>query len=105
MLLLRLMLAPHAPHQFTAWLLLQEAITPEHPDPSAKTLGVGWSMAIPLISLSGYPDTSTTGQGSHVIQCEAEPFIAIGTPPATSSIGTEGERAPCSVQTKPTPAL
>jgi hypothetical protein len=99
------LLAPHVPHEFTAWVILEEAITPEHPDPSAKTLGEGWSMGIPLISLSGYPDTNTTGQGPHVIQCEAEPFIAIGTPPATAPIGTEGEHAPCTVQTKPVAAL
>ena len=99
------LLAPHALHEFTAWVILEEAITPEHPGPAPKTLSEGWSIAIPLISLNGYPDANTTGQGPHVIRCEAEPFIAIGPPPASAPIGTEGEHAPCTVQMGPTPAL
>lgn len=99
-------LYPHDPHPFTVWVILNEALTPDHPVPSAKTLGEGWSMAIPILAPDGYPDIKTTGQGPRVISCEQEPFIVpAGTPPTTAAIGTEGENAPCTVQIKPVPAF
>lgn len=95
---------PHTPDNFTVWVILNEAITPNEPNPSPKRLGEGWRMWIPDVLVDGTL-AGTTVQGSRVVNCgtAGEPFIFVaGDAPASYSPGVG--RTPCVVQTKPVTA-
>jgi hypothetical protein len=66
-------LQPHVPHPFTLWAILDKAITPNDPHPSAKELGQGWGMDIPTIDVNGTPATRGIAVGGpHVIVCKPQ---------------------------------
>ncbi len=66
-------LQPHVPHLFTLWAILDKAITPNDPHPSAKELGQGWGMDIPTIDVNGTSATQGIAAGGpHVIACKPQ---------------------------------
>jgi len=101
-------LQPHAPHQFTAWAILDDAITPNEPHPSPRRLGSQWRMDIPTIAINGTVVTeAATAGGPRVIRCtnttagQDDTLISItGTPPTTIT-GMNSERLGCTRQPVP----
>jgi hypothetical protein len=88
-------LQPHVPHPFTLWVILDKAITPNDPHPSAKELGQGWGMDIPTIDVNGTPATrGIAAGGPRLLHCKSlsreedyGSFISItGTPAYTLTV-------------------
>jgi hypothetical protein len=88
-------LQPHVPHPFTLWVILGKAITPNDPHPSAKELGQGWGMDIPIISVNNTPATrGIAAGGPRVLTCKPRASeIVAGTVASGSFISITGTPA------------
>jgi hypothetical protein len=76
---------PHTSKTFTAWVVLLNAINPDHPQPSNMLLGEEWWFGFPLLFLNGQVIPEPTVSGPRVISCEGELFLVpAGTPPASA---------------------
>jgi protein-disulfide isomerase len=79
---------PHTSKTFTAWVVLLNAISPDHPQPSNELLGEEWWYGSPWLSLnapSGYPVSGqniASASGPRAVSCEGERvLVPAGTPP------------------------
>jgi hypothetical protein len=94
-------LQPDQPADFVLWATLDDAITPDDPDPSTKTLGQHALIKPPIVFLGGgelaygTADSYKLG-GPRVIDCAAGRTISIAgiVPKRLASSGT-GESLPC----------
>jgi hypothetical protein len=61
---------PHAPTAVTIWAILVDAITPNDPHPSPKTLGQQWHLGVPDIVVNTLPATQAwTASGRRLFHC------------------------------------
>lgn len=92
-------LQPHQPHDFTMWVVMPNAITPEHLHPTERQLGEEehWVMAPLHISLNGSTPVLQGGEGlegPRVVSCSipngmAEAYVAVvGYTPKSISPGS-----------------
>jgi hypothetical protein len=98
-------LQPHQSADFTMWLVLPDAITPDDPHPSAKTLAAArWLIAIPQPKVNGSgfnQNQHDTVTGSRVVRCESETgggqYLAViaGTPSVLTEQNATDSAASC----------
>jgi hypothetical protein len=93
---------PHATSDFTIWLLLPDAITPDEPEPTAQALSGRYMMIVPVVSINenpigGHPaGVGPPGKlhlgGSRLLFCgKEEPALTVaGTLPKRALDETEG---------------
>jgi hypothetical protein len=93
---------PHATSDFTIWLLLPDATTPDEPEPTAQALSGRYMMIVPVVSINenpigGHPaGVGPPGKlhlgGSRLLFCGNEqPALAVaGTLPKRAQDETEG---------------
>ncbi len=93
-------LEPSVPHDFTLWVLFDDAITPNDPSPSQATLGKHTLMRIPTVLLGGATytygaDPDIRVGGPRVIQCAGKTISAAGTVPKQLASSGTGHLLPC----------
>jgi hypothetical protein len=91
---------PNTPHDFTMWVIFEDAISPNDPSPSAATLGQHSVLRIPTLLLGG--DSFTYGAdpdirvgGPRVIACVGKTIVAAGTVPEQLASSGTGDSLPC----------
>lgn len=94
-------LQPRIPHRFSIWIILDDAVTPNDPHPSASKLGRDWRLPIPTVLIDSKPTASdTTVGGLRVVSCtnegiEGDLFVSIAGTVPHSIHGITKERIPC----------
>jgi hypothetical protein len=99
-------LEPSVPHDFTLWVLLEDAISPNDPSPSAATLGGHALMRIPTVLLGGNTytygaDPDTRVGGPRVIDCAGKMISAAGTVPKQLASSATGDLLRCRSTARP----
>jgi hypothetical protein len=94
-------LQPNQPADFSLWAVLDDAITPDDPSPSKKTLGQHALLKPPIVFLGGgelaygTADSYKLG-GPRVIDCAAgRTMVVAGIVPKRLTSGGTGESLPC----------
>jgi hypothetical protein len=91
---------PNTPHDFTLWIVLANAISPDDPSPSLATLGQHTLMGVPTVLLGGSSftygaDPDIRVGGPRVIDCSGKTISIVGTVPKRLPSSGTGDLLSC----------